>query len=343
MISERRHSILKLVIEHYLRTGEPIGSKTLCDLLPYSVSSATIRNEMAYLTEPGYLEQRHTSGGRVPTKASYRYYVDNLMDAAELTDYEKSRISESLSVNSGDPERLLADAAKLLAEYTHCAAFCCMLEDESDCVQGVELIPAGKSKATLVMLTAGSKVKASLVNLQCEPDDEYLIAFYKVINELVTGTKLTDITPALMQNAAAMAADRIFDLLPALSSLCSLCGEAAGSKLTLEGETNLLSHRELGTDIYRLLTFLTEKKQLVRLISGFAESKLTRAVLLGDENPLYEMKNTASMIAKYDYGNNQKAAVGIIGGLRLDYENVIPRVKYITDTAERLLSGGVSL
>ena len=91
MISERRHAILGLIIEHYLRTGEPIGSKTLCQLLPYSISSATIRNEMAYLTQLGFLEQRHTSGGRVPSKASYRYYVDNIMKPKELTgeDIEK--------------------------------------------------------------------------------------------------------------------------------------------------------------------------------------------------------------------------------------------------------------
>ena len=79
MISERRHAKLGLIIEHYLRTGEPIGSKALCQLLPYSISSATIRNEMAYLTQLGFLEQRHTSGGRVPSKTSFRYYVDNIM------------------------------------------------------------------------------------------------------------------------------------------------------------------------------------------------------------------------------------------------------------------------
>ncbi|MGN1124258.1 MAG: HrcA family transcriptional regulator, partial [Eubacterium sp.] len=151
MISERRHAILGLIIEHYLRTGEPIGSKTLCQLLPYSVSSATIRNEMAYLSQLGFLEQRHTSAGRVPTKASYRYYVDSLMKENPVSDYEAQRIKEILSVNSGDPERLLSDASRLLAEYTHCASFCCMLEDERDCIQGVDLIPAGNSKAMLVM------------------------------------------------------------------------------------------------------------------------------------------------------------------------------------------------
>ena len=101
MISERRHAILGLIIEHYLRTGEPIGSKTLCQLLPYSISSATIRNEMAYLTQLGFLEQRHTSGGRVPSKASYRYYVDNIMQEKPISKYETDKINEALSVKLG--------------------------------------------------------------------------------------------------------------------------------------------------------------------------------------------------------------------------------------------------
>ena len=153
MISERRHAILGLIIEHYLRTGEPIGSKALCQLLPYSISSATIRNEMAYLTQLGFLEQRHTSGGRVPSKTSFRYYVDNIMKEKPISEYEMNKINEALSVNSGDPERLLLDACKLLEEYSHCAAFCATLEDPYDCIQGVDLIPAGNQKAMLVMLT----------------------------------------------------------------------------------------------------------------------------------------------------------------------------------------------
>ena len=239
MISERRHAILGLIIEHYLRTGEPIGSKTLCQLLPYSISSATIRNEMAYLTQLGFLEQRHTSGGRVPSKASYRYYVDNIMQEKPISKYETDKINEALSVNSGDPERLLADACKLLEEYSHCAAFCATLEDPYDCIQGVDLIPAGNQKAMLVMLTVGSKIKSSLINMPCALDEDFRKKFYEVSAKFLTGTPLTNVNLALIQSAVGVAGERIFDMLPALSSLCALCNEASHSKLTLEGETNL--------------------------------------------------------------------------------------------------------
>ena len=169
MLGERRAAILRLIIEYYIKTGEPIGSKTLCNLLPYAVSSATIRNEMAHLSNLGYLEQRHTSGGRVPGKNAYRFYVDHLMEPKALSPYETAKIDERLSVNAGDAQRLLADAADLLADATHCAAFSCALADAGDVIQGVQLIPAGGGRAMLVMLAAASNAIIVAFNTGVDP------------------------------------------------------------------------------------------------------------------------------------------------------------------------------
>lgn len=340
LISERRLAILNLIIEHYLNTGEPMGSKTLCQLLPYSVSSATVRNEMAYLSEIGLLEQRHTSGGRIPSKASYRYYIDSMMEQKSVSEYDKQMINEALSINAGDPERLIADAAKLISGYTHCVGFCCALEDELDCIQGVDLIPAGNSKAMLVMLTVGNKIKSSLINMPCAIDDNFRYLFYDVMNKLFIGTTLTDVNLSLLQRAVLVAGERIFDLLPVLTSLCSLCSEASQSKLSYEGETNLLSHSELGNDVYKLLSFLADKAKMVEFIKEFANNNVKRVMFIGDENPLYDMKNTTTVISKFTYGNNQKAVLGMIGSTRIDYKYIIPVMKYILNTVDDLLSKG---
>ncbi len=340
MISERRTAILNLIIEHYLQTGEPMGSKTLCSLLPYSISSATIRNEMAYLSQLGFLEQRHTSAGRVPSKASYRYYVDRLMQQQDVTEYEIDKINKFLSVNAGDPERLLSDAAKLLCEYTHCASFYCTLEDPLDCIQGIDLIPAGNSKAMVVMLTAGSKIKSSLINMQCPVDDEFRYTFYSLVNKYFISTPLAEVNQAFIQTCAVAAGERVFDFLPVLTSLCSLCDEASKTKFVLDGETNLLSHQELGSDVYKLLSFLAGREQLTEFVKKFAQSGESNALFIGDENPIYEMKNTSTFISQFTYGNNQKAALGIIGSIRIDYKKIIPRVRYIVTTVDKLLFGG---
>lgn len=340
MISERRLAILSLIIEHYIQTGEPMGSKTLCQLLPYSVSSATVRNEMAYLSELGYLEQRHTSGGRVPSKASYRYYVDSIMVPKSTSAYDKKVIAETLSVNSGDPERLLSDAAKLLAQYTHCIGFCCSVEDPLDCIQGIDLIPAGNSKAMLVMLTVGSKIKSSLINIPCPIDDEFRLLFYEVVNRLFVGTPLTDVNLSLIQRSVLIARERVFDLLPVLTSLCSLCSEASQSKLNIESETNLLSHEDLGNEVYKILSFLADKEKLIDFSKQFAKTNARRTMFIGDENPLYELKNTSTILSKFTYGNNQVAALGMIGSTRIDYQRIIPCVEYIFNTVDALLSKG---
>ena len=340
MLGERRSAILSLITDYYIKTGEPLGSKNLCQMLPYPISSATVRNEMAFLTSVGYLEQRHTSGGRVPTKAAYRYYIDNLLKASPLTPYEREQINEQLSVNASDPERLLSDAAKLLSETTGCAAFYSTVKDPYDCVQGVELIPTGGGKVMLVMLSVGGKIKSSVCKVHCTVDSEFKKIFYEVAREYFIGVPLSDINLSLLQSTAAMLGARIFDMLPLLSSLCSLCMEASEGTLVINGETKLLSQSELGNDAYNLLILLARKKKLEGLLNDFAKTNIGSALFIGDENPVYELKNTATAIAKFHYNNTQTATLGVIGSLRIDYKSVLPRVDYIMKTVSILLKEG---
>lgn len=340
MISDRRSAILGLIIDYYIKTGEPLGSKNLCQMLPYSISSATIRNEMASLTNIGYLEQRHTSGGRVPTKSAYRYYIDHLITLKELTPFEKEKINEVLSVNASDPERLLADAARLLSELTGCAAFYSTIRDPYDCVQGIELIPAGNNKAMLVMLSVGGKIKSSVCRLNCTVDDEFKKLFYLLTSEFFIGEALSDINLSLIQSTIPVLGERVFDMLPVLSSLCSLCQEATEGSLIMNGETKLLAQEELGDSVYKLLMLLAQKDKLEGLLQEFAKSGINSTIFIGDENPVYELRNTAMAIAKLNYNNMQTATIGIIGSLRIDYTTIFPRVNYIINTVSELLKEG---
>lgn len=340
MIGDRRSDILGLIINHYIKTGEPMGSKTLCELLPYAVSSATIRNEMAALSESGFLQQRHTSGGRVPTKLSYRYYVDNLMSPNQLSDFEKNHIKEVLSTNASDPERLFADASKLLSEATGCTSFYSTIKDAYDCVQGIDLIPVPNNKAMLVMLTVGGRIKSSVIRLNCKVDEDFRRLFYYIIREFFIGVPLNEIDLSLIQSTAPVLTDRIFDMLPVLSSLCSLCKEASKGTLVIEGQNKLLHQEELGDGIYSLLTFLAEKKKMEQMLTEFANRNIDGALLIGDENPIYELRNTAMAVASFNYYDDQKATIGIIGSLRMDYNSILPRVDYITKICSKLLKEG---
>ncbi|MGN0529671.1 MAG: heat-inducible transcriptional repressor HrcA [Eubacterium sp.] len=340
MIGERQAAILSLIIDSYIKTGEPIGSKTLANLLPYKISSATIRNEMAYLSELGLLEQMHTSGGRIPSKSSYRYYVNNLMVEKPIEALEKEKISEFLSINASDPQRLLKDAVSLLAEETNCTAFYCTVKDELDCIQGVEIIPAGSSKAMIVMLTVGGKIRSSVCRLNCPADEEFKALFYRTMADYFIGTPLSEVNLVLIQSTAPALKDRIFDMLPVLTSLCSLCKEAYEPALFIEGETNLLSHEELSGEVYKLLSFLADKEQFKRHLAQYAKYGKEFELLIGNENYHPLLKNTSTVLAKYNYNNSQSAVLGIIGSTRIDYSSILPRVEYIMKTVKKFLQEG---
>ena len=298
---------------------------------------------MAYLSELGFLQQMHTSGGRIPSKASYRYYVNNLLVPKALTELEKAFINERLSVNASDPERLLHDATALLAETTHCAAFCTTIKDEFDSVQGVDLIPAGNGKAMLVMLTVGGKIKSSVCKIDCPVDSDFKSLFYYIMAEFFIGTPLTEVDTGLIQSTVPALGLRTFDMIPVLTSLCSLCKEASESTAFIEGETNLFSHEELGNGVYKLLSFLAAKEHFKKLMQEYAKYGKETELLIGDENYHYELKNTATALGRFNYNNSQTAVLGIIGSTRIDYASILPRVEYIMKTVKELLQkGGVT-
>ncbi len=340
MLGQRQASILQLIIDCYIKTGEPIGSKTLAGLLPYKVSSATIRNEMAYLTQLGMLQQMHTSGGRLPSKSSFRYYVDNLMIPSELSPAEKEQIAQALSVNAGDPERLLHDGAYLLQKETGCAAFYSLMRDDYDCVQGAELIPAGNDKAMIVMLSVGGRIKSSVCRLSCPADEEFRRLFYSVVGRFFIGTPLRDVTPALLQNTAPALGARVFDMLPALTSLCSLCAEASEETVEFEGETNLLSHTELGDRVYKILSLFASKSQVVQALRRFCETGRELQLFIGNENPHPIMKDTVTLLGRFSYNNAQTAVLGLTGSTRIDYSSVLVRAEYIINTVKKYLKEG---
>ena len=164
--TQRKMKILEAVVESYIRTGEPVGSKTLCGSLDFSVSSATVRNDMAELASIGLLEQTHTSSGRIPTELGYRIYVDQLMTCAELTKYEQSRVDDALYLSADAPEHLLESAAAVLSGMTRYAAVATAPSGESAIIRRIRFVQTGKYTAMAVLITSTGSVKTRL--FRCE-------------------------------------------------------------------------------------------------------------------------------------------------------------------------------
>ncbi|MDR3344539.1 MAG: heat-inducible transcriptional repressor HrcA [Oscillospiraceae bacterium] len=333
MLTERQKAILGAVVERYIRTGEPVGSAVLLPALSMHISSATVRSEMAELSAQGFLEQPHTSAGRVPSTLGYRYYVDRLMRKREA-DEAFRRFFAQLSRSAHDPARLLEKAVSVLADITRCAAVSTLPSDAGAKLSRVELVPLGESTALLVLLTDGGVVKNRLLRLDFPPTPELLESFGALSAAALCGKPMVDFSPAYLQGLTASLDTNALELLPVLADFAELAREAAQTRVAVEGQMNLLAHKELSGNLTEIVTLLREGHKL-RELTGNEPGAV--AVKIGKESGTPALENTGLILAKYRIGA-QEGTLGIVGSTRIDYARLIPGVRYLSQLLGELLS-----
>lgn len=326
-LSERKQKILAAVVEQYIKTGEPVGSKVLLDLLDMSVSSATIRNEMSDLVMMGYLDQPHTSAGRVPTGQGYRYYVDNLMKSTQLSDETRRLIDAGVETGAGDPERLLEHAGEVLAYLTKCAAVMTTPAGESARIKRVELVPISSRTVMIVLLTSNGILRSKLCRMDSVMTASMCETFYNIADAALIGVPVRNITPAYLQSLAARLGMDTLSMFPLLSAVAELSQSAIQSQVMLEGQSNLLHHREYEGRAYELLEFLSRESPLEQLIG---QSRGDFDIRIGKENVFPQLENSSIILAKYSIGEDGGGFIGVIGPTRIDYGRLIPSLKYIS-------------
>lgn len=333
-LSERKRRILVSVIESYIRTGEPIGSKAITAALDNAVSSATVRNEMAELSVMGYLEQPHTSAGRVPTASAFRLYIDRFMTCAPLEEENRCDIDRILAENSGDPERLTAAAAGLLAAMTGCAAVSTAPSEQSAFVRRLEVMPISPRMAALVMMTSSGLIRNRLCCFDTPVTPEELAGMSERLSAYFGGRPLSQITVAEVQGLAVREENGL-RMIPLLNGLMELSRETAEAEVTLKGQLNLLRHPDYDSERARLLLgFLTQQELLTSMLASCSGGI---RVLLGSESVRPELEGSSLIVTHYHGGNGSDGALGVIGPVRMDYAATIPRVKYLAQALSRLL------
>ncbi len=334
-LGKRKEMILAAIVEHYVKSGEPIGSKMLMQSLPISVSSATIRNEMSELAEMGLLDQPHTSAGRIPSQAGYRYYVDNLMSKNQLSDEEMLSIKRELEKNVGDPDKLLEKAGEVLAKLTGCAAVATTPTDEGAVIKHIELMPVGTRIAMIVMMTSSGIIKNGICKTDTELTPEMVSTFYEIINECFIGKPVSDVGTVMIQTLVASLGSNALAMSPLFVVLADIANQALQAEIRLEGQQNLLHHREYGNNVYEMMQFFDEKDKLERAIS---KNRDGLQVIIGKENMYRQLENSSMIISRYTIGGHDGGAIGIIGPTRLDYAKLIPSIEYLTNLVGKLLT-----
>ena len=340
ILSERKKEILRAVIEQYVETAEPVGSKSVAAELGSSVSSATIRNEMAELESIGLLEQPHTSAGRVPSSQGYRVYVDELMRRHKLSTGDAQEINSSLKGRTAGQDRLLDEAGNLASRMTTYPAYAMAAVTGIVSIARFDLIYVDAFTFIIVTLLNNDSVKNKLVHMTTPVDPQMLIKLAAVFNASFTGIPEERITPGLITSTERAVGDTSGVAAVIAGYTIELLIDAKSGGTRVAGAMNLLNHPEY-RDIdkaQRLIRYLSDDRELARLPSP--ESPGEVKITIGTENLAEELRDSSVMAVRYDAGGDMQGLIGVVGPTRMDYSKVAARLSYIAKGLSWLLSGG---
>ncbi len=334
-LGPRKLRILSAIVETYIATGEPVGSKLVAGLLDGAVSPATVRNEMAALFDQGLLEQPHTSAGRVPSHLGYRLYLDQLMEEKPLTGLEKQEIEALFNLRDPDPDRLLEDAARALADSTGCAVISTALTRESARVKKIELIPTASRTIVILLVASNGMVKNKLCRVDFLLTPRIVEFFQTFVNRHLSGRSINDISASYLNSVSFAAGEEYMDVFtPVLSAIYDLCRECSDGQIYRSGTSNLLEYEDLRQVANQLFRVINSREAVMDLIDRDEEGI---RVFVGKENPNSAFADSSVIISKYRIGQDNTGAMGLIGPIRMDYARLIPHLVYFSHTLGRLL------
>ena len=332
-LDARKLDILKLVVDRYIRTGEPVGSKFVADALEYSVSSATIRNDMAALEQLGYLEQPHTSAGRIPSYRGYRFYIANLMTKEPLSEHDRKTVEDTLLKGDRNPKTLISNATDLLAQITDCAIVSSTNRMDFSVITRVEVIPAGRRLYALLMITSGGAVENRVCRLEFDLTHEQIEFFTEFIRKNLTGLRVEELTSEKVVELGIALGSYMMALAPLLYGVYDISNQLKQQRVEIKNETRLLARPD----------FQTESVAALMQARGNLESILNQAfdgihVIFGDESDTFAVSNSSLIVSGYSQAGRSAGSFGIGGPLRLEYGRIIPYVEFLSDTVSQLMT-----
>lgn len=334
IVDARKRRILSAVVDLYIRTGEPVGSKTISQLPDIHVSAATVRNDMAVLEELGYLEQPHTSAGRVPTFNGYRMYIEEISAEGTLPQEERDRLDEMLGDESQLTEDLiLQSATTALSQITKCATVVSNFAPKYSVISKVDVIPTGKRMYVVLLITSDGKIKNRACRLQFDLTHEHMDFFKHFMEENLEGVSVSDLSEEKLEQMITAMGTYMVTLSPLVQGICEMSKDLQQNELYMTGEQNLFSCDDL--DKAEVAKFMMHKQELSGLLD---DSFQGIKVMFGEEGNDFVIGNSSMIVSKYQKGDHTAGSLGVIGPMRLNYAKVIPYIEYFTEKISHLIS-----
>lgn len=337
-LTDRKKQILKVVVEDYVRTAEPVGSKAIAAEMG-GVSSATIRNELSDLTELGYLEQPHTSAGRIPSPKGYRLYVNELMEEHRLTMQEAQKINEALNLKIREMDQVMTEAGKIISQLTKYPTFALTKGTKKATIARYDLLMVEEKAFIAVLMTDGQLVKNKLFRLPTALSDTQLQLLGTLLNTSFTGLTLEELSPELSR-VASHAGGEAYGLISLVVSFAmEVLEELETNVIHTAGIPTLLAHPEYQSleRAEPLMNFLSEMQEGNNLPVVQGEHV---KILIGPENVADELKESSVIMASYDIGGGMQGIIGVVGPTRMDYADLAARLSYFAEGLSRMFGKG---
>ncbi|MBO5219056.1 MAG: heat-inducible transcription repressor HrcA [Clostridia bacterium] len=336
-LTERKKAILRAIIDTHINLGEPVGSKYLTQYKQIAFSSATIRNEMAELEEMGYLEQLHTSSGRIPSQLGYRFYVDQLMQQYRMTQAELGELNKLLTLKAAELDRILDRATKLMSMLTNYTGVALKRAPQRQTVARFDAMYLSPRSFILVMLTASGTVKTRQVRLGFEVSRETLERLTEVLNDCVAGLDMDSITLPVMLDMQRRVPGGEQLVNPIIRTIYETVSEPDDGELMFDGVNNLLNYPEFSDiDRVRDMLGLFDQQDDLREVMSTDDGDHTN-VCIGSENAVEVMNNSSLIFRTVKSGDRVIGAIGVIGPRRMDYSKVVTLVDYMSNNISRMM------
>jgi heat-inducible transcriptional repressor len=329
----RQLDILQAIVEEYVATEEPVGSKAISQKHGLGISPATIRNEMSVLEDAGFITQPHTSAGRIPTDKGYRLFVDKIATVKPLSNAERRAI-ETFLEGANDLDDIVMRTVRLLAQFTKQVAVVQYPSITKSRVRHIELVLLTPTRLMMVLITNTGRVEQRVLELPYELNEQLLGDLRQRLNGAVTGKSMSDVAPQLEGILAAFGRNERTSTALIISNLIEMAIEKPEEKVVLAGTANLARGTGESSDIHGILEALEEQVVLLRLLSDAGE---TMRVRIGEEQDESGLKRTSLVSMSYGVEGNPLGGLGILGPTRMDYSSSMSAVNAVARYVGRFL------
>jgi heat-inducible transcriptional repressor len=338
LLTDRQLLILQVIIDDFIRSGQPVGSRTLSKKDEITFSSATIRNEMADLEELGYIEKTHISSGRVPSEKGYRYYVDHLLSPQRLTQEDIGKIKSIFAERIYELEKVVQKSAQILSDLTNYTSIVLGPAVKDNKLKRIQIIPLNKETAVAIIVTDTGHVENRVITIPASINLSDLEKMVNILNERLIGVPIVDLKDKIYKEVATVLKAHIHNYDSMLKTISDTLDLQPAEKMFFGGKTNMLIQPEF-SDIEKvrsIMTMIEQEKDFYNLLRK--HNKQGIQVTIGKENQLSGMENCSLITATYSVGTEQLGTIAILGPTRMEYSRVITILNRVASDLSTVLT-----